>query len=86
MSTQTDIDRLIFARLLVSHYVRTTLYPTDTPIFQVSVLTAYDYGDEWRALLETDLPDGMLYTITVKKPGEEPELKAFKQLEDIQPH
>lgn len=88
LSDQLELDRNITARMMAQRFIRSTLYPTDTPLFSVEVITAQPVDDIWTVILTSSLPDGMIYMISWETPGKEPVLKAFKYIdpEEIQPH
>lgn len=77
-----DIDALIKKSIaLVEDLVTNTLYPTDTPDFEVQLLRSWTYDSVRTVYLMTDLPDEMRYEVHWNVAQTDASIFAFKQLE-----
>lgn len=76
------------AQIEVQRFVRTVLYPTDTPKFKVNVDWSWSDGVGDTVMLTTDLPDDMLYIVTYEQKNAEPVLAAYRRQkpEDLKVH
>ncbi len=69
------------SRAIVREYAIKELYPTDTPEFEVGVITVFTHKDSWWAYLDTTLPDDTLYRVSWPVEGGEHEVIAYKKIE-----
>ncbi len=71
------------SREIVRKFVTEKLYPTDTPEFEVGIITIYTHNDYWWSYLDTTLPDDMLYRVSWPVEGDGlPDVSAYKK-EDV---